>query len=159
MKKLALAAVLLAGLVAPAFSCDLTAGPGAVVRYSEGRSGGLFTVGCVFDRKWELRAYWIGEQRIYGETVTINPYPALSVSKLWAFRDGKKFSPILSVGLLVKGSQRCHFDGDLDCNRQMPLPFAFLTTIGVKWGDVLLTLGHASNSGLGPRAREEESRL
>jgi hypothetical protein len=148
MRKLLLAAVLLAGLAAPAFSCDLTAGPGAVVRYSEGQTGGLFTMGCVFSSKWELRAYWIGEQRIYRGRVVIDGYPAISASKIWRFREGRKFSPIFSLGVLAKGAQRCHYDGDVDCNRMMPLPFAFLTTVGVKWGDVLITLGHASNSSL-----------
>lgn len=148
MKLVTLAAILLAGISAPAYSCDLTAGPGSVVRLSEGRSGGMATVGCIFDEKWELRAYYIGEQRIYDETVTIDGFPALSVSKLWMFREGKSFRPILGVGLLVKGSQRCHYDGDLDCNRVLPLPFGFLATAGFKWGDVLITLGHASNSGL-----------
>lgn len=143
-----LVAVLLAGLAAPAFSCELTAGPGAVVRLSEGRSGGLATVGCIFDEKWELRAYYIGEQRIYDDAVKNDGYAALSASRLWMFRDGRRFRPILGVGLLVKGAQRCHFDGDMDCNRQLPLPFGFLATAGFKWGDVLITFGHASNSGL-----------
>lgn len=146
-KRIWLAALLLACITAPAFSCDLTAGPGAVVRLTEGKSGGLFTIGCVAPR-WELRAYWIGEQKIYNGQVVIEPYPALSASRLWTFREGSKFQPIIGVGLLVKGSQRCHYNGDVSCNRQMPLPFAFLATAGVKWGDVLITIGHASNSGL-----------
>jgi hypothetical protein len=147
MKRLMLAAMLLAGAVAPAFSCDFTAGPGAVVRLSEGKSGGLFTMGCVA-KKWELRAYYIGEQRIYDGQVVIDGFPALSVSRLWTFRDGRKVQPILGVGLMAKGSQRCHYNGDMSCNRMMPLPFAFLATFGVKVGDVYFTLGHASNSGL-----------
>jgi hypothetical protein len=140
--------VALLGLAAPAISCELTAGPGAVVRISEGKSGGLATVGCIFGEKWELRGYWVGEQRIYDGQVVIDGFPAASASRLWMFRDGKSFRPILGVGLMVKGAQRCHFDGDLDCNRLMPLPFGFIASAGFKWGDVLVTLSHASNSGL-----------
>jgi hypothetical protein len=147
MKRLMLAAVLLAGLAVPAFSCDITAGPGKVVRYSEGETGGLATIGCV-SRKWEVRAYWIGEQRIYHETVRIEGYPALSASRLWTFREGKRIQPILGLGLMVKGAQRCHYDGDENCNRQLPLPFGFLTTLGVKVGDILISVGHASNDSL-----------
>lgn len=147
MKRMMLAALLLAGGTAPAFSCALTAGPGAVVRLSEGKSGGLFTVGCVAE-KWEVRAYYIGEQRIYGGQVVIGDYPAISASRLWTFREGRKFSPILGVGVLAKGSQRCRYNGDTNCNRMMPLPFAFLVTAGFRWGDVLITLGHASNASL-----------
>jgi hypothetical protein len=148
MKLLTLAALLLVGVLAPAYSCELTAGPGAVVRLTEGKSGGLFTIGCIFDEKWEVRAYYFGEQRIYGNTVVISDFPAISASKVWMFREGKRFRPIFTVGLLAKGSQRCLYNGDLDCNRILPLPFAFLSTVGVKWGDVLITLGHASNAGL-----------
>jgi len=147
MKRIWLAAALLAGLISPAFSCDLTAGPGAVVRLSEGKSGGLFTIGCVAP-KWEIRAYWVGEQRIYDGQVVIDGFPALSASRLWTFREGKRVQPMLGVGLMVKGSQRCHYNGDMSCNRLMPLPFGFLATAGIKVGDVLFTLGHASNSGL-----------
>lgn len=135
-------------------AAELTAGPGAVLRLSEGQTGGLATTGVVFRDSayagdWELRAYWVGEQRIYGGAVVIDPYPAVSVSKLWEFRRGKFLRPVLGVGLLLKGSQRCHFDGDLDCNRQLPLPFGFLATAGLYLGDhVLLTAGHASNSSL-----------
>lgn len=146
-KTLALAVLLLAGLSAPAFSCDFTAGPGAVVRLSEGKSGGLFTMGCVA-KTWEVRAYYIGEQRIYDGQIVISGYPAISASRLWTFREGSKFQPILGVGILAKGSQRCQYNGDTNCNRMMPLPFAFLATVGVKWGDVLITLGHASNASL-----------
>jgi len=155
MRHVWLAAVLLAGFAAPAFTCDLTAGPGAVVRYSEGKSGGMATIGCIFGHKWELRGYYIGEQRIYGGQVVISGFPAVSTSRVWMFREGRRFQPILSVGLIVKGSQRCRYDGDINCNRQLPLPVSFLATAGFKWGDVLVTLGHASNSGLdhGPEAK------
>ncbi len=147
MKRFMLAAML-AGLAVPAISCEITAGPGATVRLAEGKSGGLVTVGCVFDEKWELRGYYFGEQRIYDGAVRIDPYLAVSVSRLWMFREGKRFRPILGMGLMLKKSQRCHYDGDLDCNRITPLPFAFLPTVGVKWGDVLITFAHASNASL-----------
>lgn len=148
MKKLMLAVLLLAGVTAPAFSCELVAGPGKVVRYSEGGTGGMASVACIFDDKWEIAAYWIGEQRIYDETVVIDAYPALSFSKIWTFREGKKFRPFLGMGLLVKGAQRCHYNGDLDCNRQLPLPFAFLPAAGVWIGPVRVTAGHGSNNSL-----------
>lgn len=140
--------VLLMFFAAPAFSCDITAGPGAVVRMAEGKSGGLVTIGCIVDEKWELRAYYFGEQRIYDDRVVIDAFPAVSASRIWMFREGKRFRPMLGMGLMLKGSQRCHFDGDLDCNRVLPLPFAFLPSIGFKWGDVLITLAHASNASL-----------
>jgi len=148
MKRLVLAAALLAGLAAPAFSCDITAGPGASFRMGEGKSGGVATVGCVFDDSWELRAYYFGEQEIYDGTVTIDPYLGISISKLWIFREGKRFQPILGMGLMFKEAQRCHFDGDLDCNRITPLPFCFLPMMGFKWGDVLITANHCSNASL-----------
>lgn len=148
MKKLLLAALLLAGLSAPAFSCDVTAGPGKVLRYSEGDTGGLATVGCIFHEKWDVRLYWVGEQRLYDDQVRIDAYPAASVSRLWMFRDGKRFQPVLGMGLLIKGAQRCRYNGEINCNRQLPLPFAFLPTVGFKWGDILITLGHASNNSL-----------
>lgn len=147
MKKLLLAALLLAGLSAPAFCCDLTAGPGAVVRYSEGQTGGLASIGCV-SKKWELRAWYVGEQRIYNDQIVIDAYPALSASRIWRFRDGKRFQPMLGVGLLIKGAQRCHYNNDIDCNRQLPLPFCFLTQAGMKLGDTMFTVFHCSNSSL-----------
>lgn len=149
MKKLiTLAALLLAGIAMPAMSCELLAGPGKVVRYSEGETGGMASVACVFGGKWELAAYWIGEQRIYHDEVRLDPYPAISASKVWTFREGKFFRPFLSMGVLVKGAQRCHYDGDINCNRQLPLPFGFLPAAGVWIGPVRFTAGHASNDSL-----------
>jgi hypothetical protein len=148
MKHLTLAALLLAGLVATSFSCEITAGPAAVVRLSEGRSGGMFTVGCIFNEKWELRGYWVGEQRIYDDSIVIDAFPAVSVSRLWTFREGKFFRPVLGMGVMLKGADRCRYNGETNCNRILPLPFGFLPTIGAKLGDVLLTFGHASNNSL-----------
>ena len=148
MKSMIAALLLAAGLAAPAFSCEITAGPGAVVRLSEGRSGGMFTVGCVFEEKWEVRAYWIGEQRIYNDSIRIDAFPAVSVSRLWTFREGKFFRPVLGMGVMLKGADRCRYNGELNCNRILPLPFGFLPTVGAKFGDVLITLGHASNNSL-----------
>ena len=139
---------LLAGFAVPALPCEVTAGPGAVVRLAEGKSGGMFTVGCIFNEKWEARAYYFGEQLIYGGRVVVDDFAAVSVSRLWVFREGKRIRPVLGMGLMLKESQRCHFDGDINCNRLMPLPFGFLPTLGVKVGDVLITLGHSSNASL-----------
>lgn len=146
LKNILLATALL--FCAPSFCCDLTAGPGAIHRYTEGQTGGMFTAGCVFHDRWELRAWWIGEQKIYDNSVTIGQYPALSASRLWVFREGHRFQPMLGMGLMVKPAQRCHFDGDLDCNRQAPLVFCFLPQAGIKWGDVLVTAFHCSNASL-----------
>lgn len=146
MKLLMLA--LLAGIAAPAFSCEITAGPGAVFSLTEGKSGGMVTVGFICKEKWDLRAYWIGEQRIYGGAVVIDAFPAVSASRVWVFREGKFFRPMLGMGVIVKASQRCRFNGDVNCNRLLPLPVGFLPTVGAKLGDVLITLGHASNASL-----------
>lgn len=148
MKSLMLAALLLAGLSASAHACDITAGPGAVVRLTEGKSGGLFTVGCIFNEKWEVRGYWIGEQRIYNDQVVIDAFPAVSVSRVWMFREGKFFRPILSMGVMLKGADRCKYNGEINCNRILPLPFGFLPSVGMNLGDVLITLNHASNASL-----------
>lgn len=148
MKTFVLAALLLVGICSPAISCDFTAGPGAVVRLSEGKSGGLVSVGCIFKEKWEVRVDWFGEQRIYGGSIVIDAFPAVSVSRLWMFREGKFFRPVLGMGLMIKGSDRCRYDGEMNCNRILPLPFAFLPSIGFKVGDVLITLAHASNASL-----------
>lgn len=137
---------------APAHACDLTLGPGAVVRYGEGQTGGMASLGCIFDTRYgqfEVRGYWIGEQRIYDDSLRIKAFPAISFSKLWTFREGKRFQPVLGFGILLKGAQRCHYNGDTDCNRIMPLPFGFLPTVGLRYKDSLLfTLGHASNDSL-----------
>jgi hypothetical protein len=148
MRLIALVALLLVGLSAPAFSCDLTAGPGASFRLNEGKSGGVATIGCVFGEKWELRAYYFGEQVIYQGTLGIKPYAALSASRLWMFREGHRIRPMLQAGLMFKEAERCHFDGDVQCNRITPLPLCFLAVAGVKVGDVLLTFNHCSNASL-----------
>lgn len=153
MLRLLIAATLL-GIAAPVFSCDVTFGPGTVERYSEGRTGGLATLGCV-GKKWELRAWYVGEQRIYADSVILDGFPALSASRLWRWREGKKIQPMLGFGLLAKASQRCKYDGDYNCNRQVPLPFCFLTQASVRLGDTYWTLFHCSNAGLdhGPEAK------
>jgi hypothetical protein len=140
-------AVLLAGFAAPSFSCDVTAGPGWAGRYSEGLTGGIASVGCVAD-KWELRAWYVGEQRIYEGRVQIAGYPAVSASRLWTFREGRLLQPILGVGLMAKGAQRCKYNGELNCNRELPLPFCFLFSAGLKFDAVSVTVFHCSNSSL-----------
>jgi len=147
MRSVMLFLILAAGAFAPAHACDITAGPGAVVRYSEGQTGGVASVGCVAS-KWEVRLWYVGEQRLYHGSISVDGYPALSASRLWTFREGRRIEPILGVGLLVKGADRCAYDGETNCNRQLPLPFAFLATAGVRVGDVVFTLFHASNSSL-----------
>ncbi len=147
MKRLLIACLLFAGATA-AHACEITAGPGAIVRMSDGKTGGMFSVACVFDERWEVRAHYVGEQELYEGALTIDAYAALSVSKLWMFREGKRIRPVLGMGLLVKGADRCKRQGEIDCNRQLPLPFAFYPTVGVKVYDVLITLGHASNASL-----------
>lgn len=143
-------AVLIVLLVACAQvqACEWTFGPGAGVRLGDGKSGGLATVGCVFRDRWEVRAWWVGEQTIYGGSVSIDAFPAVSASRLWTFRDGKRLQPVLGFGVLLKESQRCRFDGDLDCNRQVPLSFCFLPSAGIRFGDVLVTAFHCSNASL-----------
>lgn len=148
MKIFALAALLLAGLSAPAFSCEVTAGPGAAIRLSEGKSGGVATIGCIFGDKWELRAYYFGEQRIYNEQLVVADYGAIGASKLWTFRDGRRFRPFLGVGLMLKEAQRCHYDGQEVCNRLTPLPFCFLASAGLHMGDVLISFNHCSNASM-----------
>lgn len=147
MRFVMLFVILAAGAVAPALACDITAGPGEVVRYSEGQTGGLASIGCVA-KKWELRAWYVGEQRLYDGHIVIDGYPALSASRLWTFREGRRVSPILGVGLLAKGAQRCSYNGETNCNRQLPLPFCFLASAGVKLGDTVFTIFHCSNSSL-----------
>ncbi len=143
-----LIAALLLGLAAPAFTCDVTAGPGKVFRASDGEVGGFVTAGCVFKRKYELRAFYFGEMRIYDEQLRIKPFFAVSVARLWMFREGKRFQPILGVGVILKKEERCHYDGDLACNRMLPLTYAFYPTLGARIGDVLVTIGHASNNSM-----------
>lgn len=130
-------------------ACDFTAGPGKVFRVSEGEVGGFFTAACVVREKYEVRAFYFAEQRIYGETVHIKPFFAVSFSRLWEFREGHIVRPMLGLGLLFKQQQQCHFDGDLDCNRLLPLWYAFGATVGVRFGDsIQLTAGHFSNNSM-----------
>jgi hypothetical protein len=129
-------------------ACELSVGPGATVRLSEGKSGGLFSAGCTFKDKWELRLFYFGEQRIYEEQIVIDDYTALGVARVWTFRDGKKIRPYLGAGLMGKESQRCHFNGDIDCNRLTPLPFCFWAYAGIVLGDVTVSLHHCSNASL-----------
>ena len=64
------------------------------------------------------------------------------------WREGRRIQPFASFGAMLKKSERCDFDGDLDCNRVVPLPFCFLSTLGARIGDVLITVSHCSNDGL-----------
>jgi hypothetical protein len=107
------------------------------------------SVGCIFDDKYVVKLQWVGEQRIYGGQLVMEPYPMLTAARLFTWRDGKLFRPFIGLGFSLKEAQRCHFNGDLNCNRQLPLPFAFYASVGMRWGDdIVLTLGHDSNSSL-----------
>ncbi len=146
--KLVISLILVLLATAANAECELTAGPGASIRLSEGRSGGVFSAGCSLKDRWELRLFYFGEQRIYNDLLTVDAYAAVGGARTWVWRDGKKIRPYLGTGLIAKEAQRCHFNGDIDCNRITPLPFCFWAFAGVRLWDVDISLNHCSNASL-----------
>ena len=128
-------------------ACDWTAGVGQSRRLTDGKTGAVGSVACLINEKWDLRLNYFGEQRIYEDTLVIKPYATISASRVWLFRDGRNFRPLLSVGIALKEAARCHYNGDVNCNRLTPLSFCFLTRAGFHIGDLVVSLNHCSNAG------------
>lgn len=129
-------------------SVQVSGGPAATVRYSEGKSGGALSAAVLVNDAWEYRAFYFGQQRIYDGLLKIEPYWGVAASKVWTFRDGKLFRPYLSMGVMLKESQRCTYNGDVDCNRLTPLSWCLLPRAGFYLGDAKFELGHCSNNSM-----------
>lgn len=139
-------AIIVALIGFPASACDWSAGVGATVRYAEGQTGQLVTVGCAW-QKYELRLHWFDTQHAYDRQLKVESYAALSAQRVVTFNRDGLLRPFLSVGALLKERDRCR-DGegpDLTCNRLLHEPLNFVASVGVMVGRWRVSVSHASN--------------
>ena len=65
--------------------------------------------------------------------------------------------PTWAMGIALKGADRCAYNGEVDCNRRLPLPVNFHFGLGVEWSAVRLELLHQSNNAM-DRGPEKKNR-
>lgn len=161
MKRILVLCGLLALLLsAHAGACELSASVGKqLVPYAAANKEilgpGMVTVGCRYEHKVDFEAYWFGEQTTKYPGFVLKSYGGIGISRIWE-SDHHWFGVAeFKAGLFFKNSDRCKFNGDVDCNRRVPLPVSFLFGAGLTYHDWRIQIGHISNDALdhGPEAK------
>lgn len=112
-------------------------------------STGILALGLRGDR-YDVTLSYVNETTLYGGAADVPSFAMLSVSRVWRFTDTRLLGgiPTALVGLSLKGADRCAKEGEVDCNRVLPLPAAFHFGAGVEWGEFRIELYHDSNNHL-----------
>jgi hypothetical protein len=125
----------------------------------DGVTGGVASASARFDGRWEARFLAVGPQTIYERYGGLKQdgFWSLQLSRYWDFRDGHSTRPELGLGALFREQAECRFNGDEDCNRQVPRWLSACEWLGVTFTNSYLRtdLGHCSNNAFdtGPEAK------
>jgi hypothetical protein len=141
---------LLCTLTGPVLSCDWSASAAKTIPTQNATSTGIAAVGarCASKsgRVYDLTLSYVNEMEPFSKR-----FPMLSVSRVW-YGQPKRWllggTPEGLVGLTLKGADRCAYNGEVDCNRNLPLPVNFHFGVGVVYKDFRITLYHDSNNHL-----------
>lgn len=131
-------------------ACEAYASVGKVDFGADSEIVGIASVGCRWNHKVDASISWVGESKIYDGQVTIPQFPILSIARVWEYENTRWLGaqPGLLMGLTLKEADRCDYNGELKCNRKLPLPFAFHFGAELSWEDIRLQLYHDSNDAL-----------
>lgn len=139
----------LLALAPSAQSCELFATVGKTTPAAQTQPVGVAGVGCRLDNKVDVTLWWVAEADLFDGAHTDPAYALLTISHVWQFE--RKFlrgTPELQMGLGLKESETCDYNGHLNCNRRQPLPFSFHFGAGLEWRAVRLQLFHDSNNAM-----------
>lgn len=131
------------------YACEPFASVGKTTPGADAAVVGIASVGCRFQEKYDLMASWVSSTSIYNGQVQIPAFPILSIARVWSY-DVHWFGakPGLAMGLTFKAADRCDYDGELKCNRRLPLPFAYHWGAELQWTDIRVQLYHDSNDAM-----------
>lgn len=130
-------------------ACELYGSVGKSSLRADSKVVGIASVGCRWNHKVDASISWVGENKIYNGQITIPAFPILSVARVWEYDvNWLGAKPGLLMGLTLKEADRCAYNGEIKCNRRLPLPFAFHFGAELAWTDIRIQLYHDSNDAL-----------
>lgn len=145
----------LVALTALAALCPVKAWPSDKLEpyLSAGKTvgGGYDPVGAVTlglrGPKYDVSVTNIAEAPLYGGTALSPRITMLTLARQWTWQDHTFLwgHPVAMMGVSVKKADRCDHQGEADCDRRMPLPWAFHFGLGLEWSQFRIQLFHDSN--------------
>jgi hypothetical protein len=114
---------------------------------AQDKAGGIAGLG-IRGSKYDVTLWYVGETTIYDESLPQRAFPLLTVSRVWRSERhlGARWEGIIGLG--IKSADRCDYNGELNCNRKMPLPISFHFGLGAEFKDLRIELYHDSNDAL-----------
>jgi hypothetical protein len=111
---------------------------------------GIAGLGCRFEDKYDVTLQWVGEAELYDGQLREAGFPLLTVSRVFQPFEHKLFggTPEFYWGVGIKGADRCAYNGELSCNRRLPLPLNAHFGLGLHWNAMSLKLLHDSNNAM-----------
>lgn len=97
--------------------------------------------------KYDFMATYAAPSEVYDDA-PVPGFAMLSVSRVFTFKARRWGTPVALVGLSLKGADRCAYNGEVECNRRLPLPVNFHFGVGIEWPAFRLELYHDSNNAL-----------
>lgn len=134
----------------PANGCEMFGDIGKTTPSANTQPVGVMGVGCRFDDKYDVALQWVGEAELYDGAVRDDGFPLLTVARVFKPFDGKFLGSTFELywGLGFKESDRCAYNGELNCNRRMPLPVNAHFGFGFEWSAMRLKALHDSNNAM-----------
>lgn len=121
---------------------------GKVMKVGGGEVTGMAGVGYRGD-KYDVTLTYFAPGSVYTPDTPVPAWVQLSATRVfrydWTFLGGH---PELGLGLSFKSADRCAYNGEVDCNRRVPLPVNFHFVAGMEWDAVRIELFHDSNNAM-----------
>lgn len=98
--------------------------------------------------KYDVSVTRIAEAPLYGGPTITHAITMATVARHWTWEDRSVLwgHPTALVGVSFKSADRCNKDGEVNCDRRMPLPWAFHFGLGLEWSQFRVVLYHDSNN-------------
>ena len=101
--------------------------------------------------KLDLMVTYVAESNLYYNEVRVPAFVMGSISRVWTYKERSWLlgaAPTWEMGVTLKGADRCAYNGEMNCNRRLPLPYAFHFGIGLQWKDIRIDIYHDSNNAM-----------
>jgi hypothetical protein len=149
-----LVALVALGALTSAKAAEFHVSAGKVTPVGKGAITGVASIGV--RGKYDLTLSYFAPGSVYGPTIPVPGYFQASISRAWVYDVhflGAR--PTFLMGVSFKGADRCAYDGEVDCNRRVPLPANFHFGVGLEWKAIRIELFHDSNDAMdsGPEAK------
>lgn len=146
--KLAKLLFVLAVFAAPVGAGEWHASAGKILPTGKGEVTGIGSIGYRGE-KYDVTLLYAAQSSVYTPDTRVPEFVMLSVSRAWTY-DAKFLgaNPTFLMGLSFKGSDRCAYNGEVDCNRRLPLPVNFHFGVGLEWQAIRVELFHDSNNAM-----------